>query len=456
VTVRLRSRTPEDEAHEIANANYEQLKEEVLRAVNAQLRKKQITTVNRQDLEIAYSEAWQGTTQWIIQRRPVTSLAGLVYKMTYRRAFDIYRAKQERRRVDLDLEMQSVEPDYAQRVHDHDKLTGVLGRLKDRLSEKERRAVTLCVLHGYKRPEAADLLKIDRAAFERIMDGAMKKMGNIVASLEARGHDGDGEWSRLMRAYALGLLSEEEPDYKRALEHLEGDDPCESCRRYVRGLRGLAAVMPPLLPPGLLGGHEPAILSHLYQWLGGHATAAAQAGAAAGAGAGGTAAGIAVGGGAKAIVLAGAAALSIAGAAVVVSQHVASAHHRTPLPSAGPALVRPVSNLQDAAGVFAGPAVPRVHRTTSLGRGRQPARGRAALEFHPAAKKHLRPPPREFTFEGERATSTQSSVTEARAAKATSPSVPSTATPPPAHATPRAPASNKEGESREFQFEENG
>jgi RNA polymerase sigma factor (sigma-70 family) len=218
-----------------------------------------------QDLEVAYNEGWQGVTQHIIRGRPVAPLEGLLYTMTHRRAIDIYRARQERRRVDLDLEQHGVEPDLAEQVDDQEKLTRLLGRLQERLNEKERRAVTLCVLHGYKRPEAADLLGIERVVFERIMDGATKKMSGIVASIEARGCGGD-EWSRLMRAFALGLLSEEETDYRRALEHVEGPDACEACRRYVRGLRGLAAVLPPLLPAG---GHQTGLFTYLHRLVGG-------------------------------------------------------------------------------------------------------------------------------------------------------------------------------------------
>jgi DNA-directed RNA polymerase specialized sigma24 family protein len=327
VTVRLKHRTPRDEAEEIANANYGVMMEEILRSVNGRLRVEGIKTLNRQDLEVAYNEGWQGVTQHIVQGRPLTSLAGLLFTMVHRRAIDIYRAKQEGRRVEMDLEQQAVDADLADRADDHEKLTRLLGRLKDRLNDKERRAVTLCVLHGYKRPEAAGLLGIDRVVFERIMDGATKKMAGVVASIEARGCGGD-EWSRLMRAYALGLLSEDEPDYQRAHAHVDGPDPCEACHRYVRGLRSLAAVLPPLLPPGLLEGHDAArVLAHLSRWLcGGHATATLQGAGAAGA----TVSGVAAGGGTKALLLAGAAALSVAGtAAVVATNHSNDSHdHR--------------------------------------------------------------------------------------------------------------------------------
>ncbi len=330
MAVRLPHRTRRAEAEEIVNANYVAMMEEILRTVGGRLRAEGIVTLNRQDLEVAYNEGWQGVTQHIVQGRPLTSLAGLLFTMVHRRAIDVYRAKQEGRRVEMDLEHQpAVDAELADRVNDQEKLTRLLGRLKERLNEKERRAVTLCVLHGYKRPEAADLLGIDRVVFERIMDSATKKMAGVVASIEARGCGGD-EWSRLMRSYALGLLSEDEFDYQRAQAHLQEPDACEACRRYVQGLRGLAAVLPPVLPPGLLAGHEAgSVLVHLSRWLcGGHTTAALQGASAAGATASsGTTVGVAVGGSTKALLVAGAAALSIAGtAAVVATNH--PHHHR--------------------------------------------------------------------------------------------------------------------------------
>jgi hypothetical protein len=47
---------------------------------------------------------------------------------------------------------------------------------------------------------------------ERVMDNATKKLSRVIASIEARGC-GDDEWARLMRTYALGLLSEDDRDY---------------------------------------------------------------------------------------------------------------------------------------------------------------------------------------------------------------------------------------------------
>jgi DNA-directed RNA polymerase specialized sigma24 family protein len=375
VTVRLKRRTPRDEAEEIANANYGVIMEEILRSVSGRLRAEGIVTLNRQDLEVAYNEGWQGVTQHIVQGRPLTSLAGLLFTMVHRRAIDIYRARQEGRRVEMDLEQQASDADLADRADDHEKLTRLLGRLKERLNDKERRAVTLCVLHGYKRPEAADLIGIDRVVFERIMDSATKKMAGVVASIEARGCGGD-EWSRLMRSYALGLLCEQEPDYQRAQRHVDGPDPCDACRRYVRGLRGLAAVLPPLLPPGPLGVQEAgSVLAHLSRWLcGGHATAALQGAGAAGATAsGGTAVGMAVGGSTKALLLAGAAALSVAGTAAVVSanhsSHSNHSHHHVAYVRRGPA-----TSMASGAPASSAIATGKSHMPLAVSSGQHPPR----------------------------------------------------------------------------------
>jgi DNA-directed RNA polymerase specialized sigma24 family protein len=449
MTVRLKHRSPRDEAEEVVNANLKPMMEEILRNVGGRMRAAG-KPLNRQDLEVAYNEGWQGVTEHIIQGRPVTSLAGLLFTMVHRRAIDIYRAKQEGRRVEMDLEAQPVDAEIAEHIDDQEMLTRLLGRLKDRLNDKERRAVTLCALHGYKRPEAADLLGIDRVVFERIMDSASKKMAGIVASLEARGCGGE-EWSRMMRAYALGLLTEDEPDYQRALAHVDGPSACEACRRYVRGLRGLAAVLPPLLPPGLLDGHDAAsTLQHLVRWLGGgHTTAAVQGAGAAGAGAagvstgGGTAVGVAVGGGTKALLIAGAAALSIAGAAaVVVTKPIGGSpsHHSAQTGRPSPAGDLNQNEALALPSLFS--SKPAKHTTGTVGHHRPAADRRrgAVAEFasgHPSVARENRKP--EFTWEqppGDR--------TRQAARTATTPA----STPPRAEATQHSPE-----EPAEFRFE---
>jgi DNA-directed RNA polymerase specialized sigma24 family protein len=399
VSVRLHSRTREREADEVASANYEALKEEVLRSVAGRLRSRGITTMISQDLDVAYNEGWQGVTQHIIQGRPVTSLAGLLYTMTLRRAIDIYRGKQERRRVDMDLDLQGVEVDLAERADERETLARVFGRVKERLNERERRAVTLCLLHGYRRPEAADLLDVDRVVFERTMDGAMRKLSGIVSGIQARGCGGD-EWSRLMRAYALGLLAEDGIDYRRAHEHVEGPEACEACRRYVRGLRGLAAVLPPLLPPGLLEGHEAGgVLVRLAEWLGGgHGAGSAAlqgAGAAGGSSASGVLSVVASRGTAGKMLISVIAVLSIAGATMIATHrataHAHAHHHMTPPPQ----LITPSVGLASNDGTFAWPAVVRHGSPGITSRRRLAARTPVRPRWRPAATET----PAEFSFE---------------------------------------------------------
>ncbi len=245
-------RTLQQTADDVLRSSYEPLKADVLRGVGGKLRRQGIKTIGPDDLEDAYNQGWEGVYEHIVQGKPLI-LPGLLFTITYRRALDICRRSHEDRRVDLDLESYGVETDLAGQIDDRQKLRRLFSRLKDRLNEKEQAAVKLCVLRGYPRAEAADRLKVDRVAFERIMDSATKKISAVVASIEARGC-GDEEWSRLMRDYALGLLAEDDRDYQRAHAHIEDDEGCESCRRYVRALQGVAAMPPvtPRLEPGVL------------------------------------------------------------------------------------------------------------------------------------------------------------------------------------------------------------
>lgn len=241
-------------AEDTVRAYYEPLKADVLRSVAGKLRGAGAMGMGPHDLDDAYNQGWQGVYEHVLQGKPLV-LPGLLFTITYRRALDIYRTKHGDRWADVDLDSQSVEVDLARALDDQQKLRRLFSRLKERLNETEREAVALCVLRGYPRAEAADQLRVDRSAFERIMDGAMKKISTVVASIEARGC-GDDEWARLMRSYAFGVLAEDDRDYERAYAHVEAPEGCESCRRYVRALQGLSAILPPILPePSAKPGH---------------------------------------------------------------------------------------------------------------------------------------------------------------------------------------------------------
>ena len=243
MAVTVRRLTPNERAKHLANSHYEELKERTLASAAGRLRSEGIVTISRADLEDAYQQGWQGVCHHVTAGKPVSSLGGLLFVAVHRRAVDICRQTHERRRVDFGLDEQVVERDLAEGLDDQVRLEHLMRRLRERLNENERRAFALCLLHGYKRAEAADLLGVERIVFERIMDGATKKLGGIVAGLQARGC-GDDEWSRALRAYARGDLPGDGHDHRRVRDHLERDK-CEACCRYVRGLEGPAALALP-------------------------------------------------------------------------------------------------------------------------------------------------------------------------------------------------------------------
>jgi DNA-directed RNA polymerase specialized sigma24 family protein len=138
VSVRvLHHQSPRQEAEAVANANYEALKEVVLRSVSSRLFARSVR-LDRIDLEAAYNQAWHGVCQAIAQRRRVGNLAGLLVDITSKRAIDIYRQRNEAMHADADVETHAVEVDLAERVDDQNKIERLLERLKDRLTDVQR------------------------------------------------------------------------------------------------------------------------------------------------------------------------------------------------------------------------------------------------------------------------------------------------------------------------------
>ena len=329
----VRGQTPQQQADALARANLKQLEAVVVNAVQGKLHAHKMW-LDKSDLEAAYNLGWHGVCQHIIsQGEEVTNLTGFLIDITYKRAFDIYRQRHEGQHEDADLATRSANGDVVDQVDDQLKIQELIARMKRRLNENERKAVTLCLLHGFRRREAADMLGIEQAPFQRIMDSATKKLGGIAAEIDARGC-AEGEWSRLLRSYALGLIAETDRDYPRAEKHVA---ECEACDRYVKGLKGLAAVMPPVgLPFMPMLGHEKAILAHLYRMFGGGHGGAS--GAAAAQTAGGTAGATSGGGTLVGSVSTSAAAKGVAVIAIaVVAVTIRSAHDAARAPSGAPA-----------------------------------------------------------------------------------------------------------------------
>ena len=328
MSVRVLHQSPRQQAEAVANANYEALKEVVLRSVGSRLFARSVR-LDRIDLEAAYNQAWHGVCQAIAQSRRVENLAGLLVDITCKRAIDIYRQRNEAMHADADVESHAVEVDLAERVDDQNKIERLLERLKDRLTDVQRNAVTLCILQGYTRPEAARILGIEASAFEKVMDRTMKKIGGIIAGMDSRGC-GDDEWARALRSFALGLMSEDSPDYERIAEHV---GECASCTRYVMGLRGLAAVLPPFgLPLAPVGHDSGALLAHLHKLFAPHGAGVAASAQTTATVASGTAVGSAATGGGWAVFGSGAAKVAVVvGLATVstLSVHALVTHHPT-------------------------------------------------------------------------------------------------------------------------------
>lgn len=205
------------------------------------------------DVEEAYARAWETVYLMIAQGDSIENLGGMLYRVTLRRTVDIYRKLHTSAQAQVDVENLSVDADLDGLLDDQSKLDRFLRLLAAELSDRQCMAFLLVYVHGYSRPEAAEILGLQRKQIEKLMDRAMRRVARVVAVIDARGC-GDDEWTRLLRAYALGAVGEEDRDYPRVERHL---GECQSCRRYVNVLRGLdAALLPPiwLLPASGAGG----------------------------------------------------------------------------------------------------------------------------------------------------------------------------------------------------------
>ena len=398
-----RSRTLRQRAEWTAQAHYRSLEKEVVGVVGRRLSARNMR-LDSSDLEEAYCLAWHGVYEEIKRGTEIANLTGMLVEITWRRAVDAYRGLQTGQHADVDIDAHGVEVDLDEQLDDQQKLQRFIKRLKRRLSRQECQAVSLCLIHGYSRPEARELLGIeDEERMQKLMDRAMRKIGGIVAGIDARGCGGD-EWACMLRAYALGLLGEDERDYRRASEHIED---CASCRRYVLGLRGLAAIVPPVgLPLMPVGGHETSILAHLGRLFGGHGSASATASSAlrgtataGGAGAAGGGAG-AIGslGGAKV-----AAVLVVAAVAGAAAVHVSDTQHHPAARHAHVVGAAPASASLPARGPYVAAGV-----ATRADLASEQARHAGARHGGVVAASRSTVVEREFGFEGERASRTTS------------------------------------------------
>ena len=254
-------------AERLLREQFQALHSGVIAAVARRLRARGVRA-HDVDLEACYAQAWHALYASIVSGREIANPAGWLALVTYRRAIDEHRARwrpqpgpsdaaasDRARRAPGELGVQgdsSCEPDLAAELDDRERLRQLFEGLRRSLGGRELQAATLCYLHGLSRAQAAARMGLSDARMRKLMEGhgpgrpgVARKVGELVATIR------DGDWCEeqgsLMRGLALGVLDPRGERYRLAQAHR---DRCPACRAYVRSLRGLAAVLPPL--PALL------------------------------------------------------------------------------------------------------------------------------------------------------------------------------------------------------------
>ena len=253
-------------AERLLREEFEGLRGRVLATVKGRLRASGVS-LDQGDLEACYATAWQGLYAAVLDGQEIANPTGWLVLVTFRRAIEEHRA---RTRAHCGGELRSdetstsdglaaaasetagaAERDFATELDDRMRLRQLFEALRGRLDGREREAATLCYLQGLSRAEAAARMGVSEARMRKLMEGqgpgrpgVAGKVGALVQSIR------DGDWcdeqGSLMRALAYGILDPDGERYQLALMH---HSECPACRAYVVSLRGLAAVLPPVLLP---------------------------------------------------------------------------------------------------------------------------------------------------------------------------------------------------------------
>lgn len=227
-------------ADQLIESEYAQLQSEVQRTVAAKLNAGGIK-LSSHDIEGAYNEAWHALYMAIQEGQEIENRTGYLVTVAYRRALKEFEASKWTRRSDADIDQLETSLDIDSQLDAEMQIRHVEEGFRSKLSERELQAASLCLIHGYTRPEAAKLLGISPKRMEKVMDKASGKISGVVESV--RGGTHCEELNSTIKAFALGLLDSEGERYRLASDHLEG---CPACRREVWTVRGLAAVAPPI------------------------------------------------------------------------------------------------------------------------------------------------------------------------------------------------------------------
>lgn len=237
-------------AQKVLEGDYERLHQTTLSALSNKLRGQGVH-FDRADLDGFYNQAWHALYAKLADGDTIDNTGAFLTQVAYFRAIDEYRKLHPDRRAEIEDagDLAGVEVDVDAQLDDAHQLREFLAGLKSRLDEREARAAALCYVHGYSRPEAAKIIGVSASRMEKLMDRVSKVVRSLTAEIDS------GQWCEsqrsLMTAYAVNVLDTEGERYKLAVVHLQD---CPGCRAYVRRLRGISGVVPPiLLPWGILG-----------------------------------------------------------------------------------------------------------------------------------------------------------------------------------------------------------
>jgi DNA-directed RNA polymerase specialized sigma24 family protein len=236
-------------AERLLRDEFDGLRGRVLASVRGRLRASGVT-LDQDDLEACYAQAWQGLYAAMLEGQEIANPAGWLVLVTFRRAIEEHRSRARAQRGG-DLAQDSGERDLAAELDDRDRLRQLFEGLRGRLDGREREAAALCYLQGLSRSQAAVRMGVSEARMRKLMEGhghrrpgVAGKVGALVQTIR------DGGWcdeqGSLMRALAYGVLDPDGERYQLALMH---SSQCPACRSYVASLRGLAAALPAVLWP---------------------------------------------------------------------------------------------------------------------------------------------------------------------------------------------------------------
>jgi RNA polymerase sigma factor (sigma-70 family) len=241
-------------AERLLREEFESLRSKVLTTVRRRLGARGLT-LDQGDLEDCYAQAWQGLYTAVLAGKEIANPTGWLVLVTFRRAIEDVRSSHIERRVDVEPDEQTLEPELESQMDDLRRLRQVFEALRKRLSSRECQAASLCYLQGLSRADAAERMGISESRMRKLMEGdgdgqpgVAGKVGQLLQVI--REESWCEEQSSLMRGFAFGILDPEGERYQLALIHQRD---CPACRSYVASLRGLASVLPPLALPGGLG-----------------------------------------------------------------------------------------------------------------------------------------------------------------------------------------------------------